>query len=356
LEKRRSIAENEEEKEMEFVRGIGLLFLVLAIFSVFSMKAPKGNRAMNGLAGAAVATYLIEAVHGYISGEFFHMAFLGEVGTVAGGMGGSIAAILVGVNMGVNPVFAAVAGAAVGGLGILPGFLAGYAIGLIGHKLEKWIPDGLDLILGALIIAPVARAIASFSTPLVDSTLLSVGDAIVMAADQSPLVMGFLLGGIIKVMCTSPLSSMALTAILGLQGLAMGIASIACVGGAFTNGIILKRMGFGDSSNIIAVMLEPLTQADLVAENPLPIYLSSFIGGGFSGIAAAKLGIINNAPGTASTIPGLLAPFAFNSAQDVFLALAFAAVGGIAGGYVTDYIFRGAAILKAERNRFSMAK
>ena len=37
--------------------------------------------------------------------------------------------------------------------------------------------------------------------------------------DQSPVLMGFLLGGIIKMICTSPLSSMALTAMLGLTGL-----------------------------------------------------------------------------------------------------------------------------------------
>ena len=53
------------------------------------------------------------------------------------------------------------------------------------------------------------------------------------AAEQSPIIMGFLLGGIMKMICTSPLSSMALTAMLGLDGLAMGIAAIACVGGSF---------------------------------------------------------------------------------------------------------------------------
>lgn len=73
------------------------------------------------------------------------------------------------------------------------------------------------------------------------------------AAEQSPLIMGFLLGGIMKMICTSPLSSMALTAMLGLDGLAMGIAAIACVGGSFTNGIIFDRLKLGERSNVIAV-------------------------------------------------------------------------------------------------------
>lgn len=105
---------------------------------------------------------------------------------------------------------------------------------------------------------------------------------------------------------------MAVTAMLGLQGLAMGIAGIACVGGSFTNGIIFKRLKLGNKSNIIAVMLEPLTQAPIVTKNPIPIYGSNILGGGLAGLSAAYFNIINNAPGTASPIPGLLAPFGFN--------------------------------------------
>ena len=46
--------------------GMGLLLLTLAGFSLFSMKAPKGSQAMSGLANAAVATFLVEAIHKYI--------------------------------------------------------------------------------------------------------------------------------------------------------------------------------------------------------------------------------------------------------------------------------------------------
>ena len=41
------------------------------------------------------------------------------------------------ISMGVNPVFAIVAGLACGGFGILPGFIAGYAIGFIAPLLER---------------------------------------------------------------------------------------------------------------------------------------------------------------------------------------------------------------------------
>ena len=43
---------------------------------------------MKGLANAAVATFLVEALLRYIGGDFIGIAFLGEVGTAAGNAGG----------------------------------------------------------------------------------------------------------------------------------------------------------------------------------------------------------------------------------------------------------------------------
>lgn len=319
---------------MDIVKGMGLLFLTLIIFSGISLRAPKGQEAMSGLSGAAISTFLIEAIHKYINGDFLNLSFLGEVGSASGGVGGIAATILVSLNMGANPIFAVTAGAAMAGYGILPGFIAGYAVGMLAPILEKKLPKGVDVIFGALLIAPIARFTGMISAPVVDSTLASIGNMVSVAAVQSPYLMGFLLGGIMKVICTSPLSSMAVTAMLGLQGLAMGISSIACVGGSFTNGIMFKRLKLGDSSKVMGVMLEPLTQADVVTQNAVPIYGSNFLGGGLAGIAAAYFNIINNAPGTASPIPGLIAPFGFNSPQNVIFAIVFAIAGGIFAGLI----------------------
>lgn len=325
---------------LTIIKGMGLLLITLVLFSLFSLKAPKGDKAMSGLAGAAIASFLVEAIHKYISGDFLKIAFLGEVGASSGSMAGTASAILVSLSMGANPVFSVVAGVALVNIGILPGFIAGYIIGLVAPIIEKKLPEGLNVVIGALTIAPLARLIAIGVTPIVDATLLSVGQAVSVAAEQSPYVMGFLLGGMMKVICTSPLSSMSVTAMLGLNGLAMGISSIASFGGAFTNGVVFKRMKIGDNSNVLGVMLEPLTQAPLITANPVPIYFSDFIGGGLAGIVAAALGIINNAPGTAAPIPGLLAPFGFNPPLKVFLALSLAAICGVIGGFIGTSIIK----------------
>lgn len=325
---------------LTILSGVGLLVATLAVFSLFSLKMPKGSLAMEGMANAAVATFLVEAIHKYITGDLLGFEFLGQVGEASGSMGGVAAAILVPIAMGVNPIYAVVAGAAVGGYGILPGFIAGYLIGFIAPVIEKKLPAGVNVIAGAIVVAPLARIIVTVVDPGVTFILSRIGETISMATDQSPIVMGFLLGGIMKMICTSPLSAMALTAMLGLTGLPMGIAAVACFGGAFSDGSVFYRLKLGDKSNIIGVMLEPLTQAPIVTANPLPIYCSNFFGGGLAGISAAVFKIIDNAPGTSSPIPGLLAPFAFNPPLKVVMALAFAALGGLLAGNVGGLIFK----------------
>lgn len=325
---------------LTILSGVGLLVATLAVFSLFSLKMPKGSLAMEGMANAAVATFLVEAIHKYITGDLLGFEFLRQVGEASGSMGGVAAAILVPIAMGVNPIYAVVAGAAVGGYGILPGFIAGYLIGFIAPVIEKKLPAGVNVIAGAIVVAPLARIIVTVVDPGVTFILSRIGETISMATDQSPIVMGFLLGGIMKMICTSPLSAMALTAMLGLTGLPMGIAAVACFGGAFSDGSVFYRLKLGDKSSIIGVMLEPLTQAPIVTANPLPIYCSNFFGGGLAGISAAVFKIIDNAPGTSSPIPGLLAPFAFNPPLKVVMALAFAALGGLLAGNVGGLIFK----------------
>lgn len=325
---------------MMFFKGVGALILTLAAFSLFSLKCPRGDKAMGGLADAAVATFLVEAIYKYICGDFAGIAFLGEVGATSGEMGAVAAAALAGLAMGTNPVFAIASAAAVGGFGILSGFIVAYILHFVLKYTVRYLPAGLDVIVGALLAAGLGRAIATFVDPGVNAVISTVGESISIATEQSPVIMGIVLGGLMKMICTSPLSAMALTAMLGLTGLPMGIAAIACFGGAFTDAITFKRLKLGDNGKVLAVMLEPLTQADIVTKNPIPIFCGDFVGGALAGIVAVALGIINNAPGTSSPIPGMLAPFAFNEPMTVLLALALSAVCGIVGGFITTTIFK----------------
>ena len=323
---------------MEIVKGVVLLLIVLAGFSLFSLKAPKGMKAMGALAGAATASFLVEAFQYYVGGDLLGFAFLKDVGAAAGSMGGVAAAALVPIALGVNPTYAILVGVSVAGFGILPGFLAGYALSFIVPQIEKRVPQGLDLIVTICFAAPLARAIAMFSSPLVNSTLLNIGGILESASHASPILMGIILGGIITVVATAPLSSMALTAMLGLTGTPMAIGALSVMGSSFMNGVFFHRMGFGDKKTTIAVAIEPLTQADIISANPVPVYVTNFIGGALAGVIVALYGLVNQATGTATPIAGLMVMYGFNHPMVVTKVALMCAAAGIFAGWLEQLL------------------
>ena len=325
---------------MEILKGTILLLIVLAGFSLFSLKAPKGMKAMGALAGAATASFLVEAFQYYVGGDLLGFAFLKDVGAAAGSMGGVAAAVLVPIALGVNPTYAVLVGVSVAGYGILPGFLAGYALSFIVPQIEKRVPQGLDLIVTICFAAPLSRAIAMYSSPLVNSTLLNIGGILESASHASPILMGIILGGIITVVATAPLSSMALTAMLGLTGTPMAIGALSVMGSSFMNGVFFHRMGFGDKKTTIAVAIEPLTQADIISANPIPVYVTNFIGGALAGTIVALYGLVNQATGTATPIAGLMVMYGFNNPIVVTKVALMCAAAGIFAGWLGSLIFK----------------
>ncbi|WP_330616115.1 PTS sugar transporter subunit IIC, partial [Romboutsia sp. 13368] len=75
-----------------------------------------------------------------------------------------------------------------------------------------------------------------------------------------------------------------------LQGMkAMG--SLAVFGSSFMNYVFFSKMKFGSKKDTIALAIEPLTQSDIISANPIPVYVTNFIGGAMSGIIVAIMGI-----------------------------------------------------------------
>ena len=336
---------------MQILFGTLLLLLVLGGFTLFSYKAPHGMKAMGGLANAACASFLVEAFHLAFFGEVFQIPFLAQVGSSNGSLGGVAAAILVPLALGVSPVYAVLTGLACSGFGILPGFIAGYLGSFVIKFLEKKIPAGLDLIVIIVLGAPLVRGIAAISNPLVETTLQNIGGVITATSTASPIMMGIILGGIVTVVATAPLSSMALTAMLGLTGLPMAIGALAVFGSSFMNFVFFGKMKFGSKKDTIAVAIEPLTQADIISANPIPVYVTNFIGGALSGIVVSLMGLTNNTPGTATPIAGFAVMFAYNPAIKVLITAAIIIVLNVIAGMIGYLIFKNYKIMKADEIR-----
>lgn len=335
---------------VQILTGTALLLVVLALFTLFSYKAPQGMKAMGALASAACASFLVEAFHFSFFGEVFGIKFLEQVGGANGSMGGVAAAILVPLALGVSPVYAVLVGLACSGFGILPGFIAGYITAFVVKFLEKKVPAGLDLIVIIIVGAPLARAIAMGMDPIVKDTLLQIGQVLIQAADASPIVMGLILGGLITVVATAPLSSMALTSIIGLTGIPMAVGALSVFGSSFMNYVFFSKMKFGSKKDTISVAIEPLTQSDIISANPIPVYVTNFIGGAMSGIIVAMMGLEVSTPGTATPIAG----FAISLAQNGTPALVAAAgcvVVSVLAGFIGYAIFKNTKIKTAAEIR-----
>lgn len=333
---------------VQILTGTALLLVVLALFTLFSYKAPQGMKAMGGLANAACASFLVEAFHFSFFGEVLGIKFLENVGAANGSLGGVAAATLVPLALGVSPVYAVLVGLTCLNFKILPGFIAGYLISFVIKKMEEKVPAGLDLIVIIVVAAPLTYLVGSVTSPVVNGVLETVGSVLTSASSASPILMGIILGGLITVVATAPLSSMALTAMIGLTGPPMAIGALAVFGSSFMNFVFFSKMKFGSKKDNIAVAIEPLTQADLISANPIPVYVTNFIGGAMSGVIIAMMGLTNNSPGTATPIAGLAVMFAYNPAIKVIITAAGCALVSIAAGFIGYAIFKNHKITTAD--------
>ncbi|HGI6904678.1 TPA: PTS sugar transporter subunit IIC [Streptococcus pyogenes] len=325
---------------MDIIIGTSLLILVLAIFSLFNYKAPHGAKAMGALASAACASFLVEAFQDSFFGKVLGFQFLSEVGGANGSLSGVAAAILVAIAIGVSPGYAVLIGLSVSGTGIIPGFVAGYVVSFLIKWMEKNIPGGLDLISIIIVGAPLTRFLAQLITPVINSTLLTIGDILTSSANSNPIIMGMILGGTIVVVATAPLSSMALTAMLGLTGIPMAIGALSVFGSSFMNGVLFYRLKLGEKKDNIAFAIEPLTQADVTSANPIPIYVTNFVGGAACGVLIALMKLVNDTPGTATPIAGFAVMFAYNPVAKVLITALGCIIISLIVGYIGGSVFK----------------
>ena len=236
---------------------------------------------------------------------------------------------------------------------ILPGFFVGYIMSFIIKKLEEKVPAGLDLIVIILVALPIAFGIGTALSPVVDSVLTVIGNVLIEASSANAIVMGLILGGLITVVATAPLSSMALTAMIGLTGTPMAIGALAVFGSSFMNYIFFSKMKFGSQKDNISVAIEPLTQADIISANPIPVFVTNFIGGALSGVIVAAMGLVNNSPGTATAIAGFVVTLTTpeNGVVKVLIAAAGCALVSAFAGLLGYRIFKNYKIVTAAEIR-----
>ncbi|AMB93984.1 PTS sugar transporter subunit IIC [Aerococcus sanguinicola] len=325
---------------MDVLLGLFYLALILSFFTLFSFKAPYGAKTMSALADAAVASFLVEAVYGALFGTILDVPFLNGIAEANGSLAGVAAAGMVLLRLGSSPVNSLLVALAMMQFGVLPGFIGAYLVSFLVRYIQDHVKGGLDVFVVAATALPIAYAVAALISPVIDAALIQIGTIIEAASHSSPLLMGAILGAVFTVVSTAPLSSMALTAMMGLTGKAMAVAGLAIFSSATANYLLFTRLKIGTREESLSVALEPLTQAHLVTANPLPVYSTSALTGALAGMYIATTDLVNNTPGTASIIPGILAPLADNPPLQVLFAGAISLLIGAFVGFFASYFFR----------------
>lgn len=86
----------------------------------------------------------------------------------------------------------------------------------------------IDIVLTPVVTVLVGAIIATFIGPYIQTMMVAIGNAIMAATKQQPLIMGVIVSVAMGIILTLPISSAAICIMLGLSGLAGGAATVGC--------------------------------------------------------------------------------------------------------------------------------
>ena len=138
----------------------------------------------------------------------------------------------------------------------------------------------------------------------------------------------------------TPLSSMVLTALIGLTGVPMAVGALGCYGSSILNGMLFEKIHFGDRSTSIAVAIEPLTQVDIISSNPIPIYTTNAIAGAINGMIVTYFGLQIPVTGMATPWAGLLVTLGNNPLIPTLIAVLLVTAVSLLFGYLGYLVFK----------------
>lgn len=86
----------------------------------------------------------------------------------------------------------------------------------------------IDIVLTPVVTVLVGAIIATFIGPYIQAMMVAIGNAIMAATKQQPLIMGIIVSVAMGMILTLPISSAAICIMLGISGLAGGAATVGC--------------------------------------------------------------------------------------------------------------------------------
>ncbi|MCF0259639.1 MAG: PTS sugar transporter subunit IIC [Erysipelotrichaceae bacterium] len=225
-----------------------------------------GIDALGAMAQGLFASLLIGTILTTI-GQLAGLPALEEIGAFASGVKGPAMAAAIGVSLHAPNLvlFSLMAvGAAADSLGGAGGPLAVYVVAVLACEAGKIVSreTRLDILVTPFITICCGVLLSMAFAPAIGSAAMSIGQFIMWAVAQQPLIMGMIVSVLMGIVLTLPISSAAICAALSLTGLAGGAALAGCcaqmvgfavqsykvngIGGLFAQGIGTSMLQMGN--------------------------------------------------------------------------------------------------------------
>lgn len=269
--------------------------------------------AMSSMALGLFSSLIIGLIISQLA-KFGPLAFLAPITEVLGAKSpviGAAIGVAIAYGLKAHPLVM-FSSAAAGAIGYMAGGGAGGPVGAyigavvgaeLGQLVSKKTP--VDIIVTPIVTIVAGGFVASLIGPYIQTLMTWLGNLVNTATTLQPLPMGIVLGVIVGMVLTLPISSAALCIMMNLTGLAAGAATAGCcaqmIGFAVTS---FRENGVGGllSQGIGTSML----QVPNIMRHP-QIWIAPTIAGAVCGaVSASVLGLENIAAGAGMGTSGLV--------------------------------------------------
>jgi len=281
-----------------------------------------GIEAMGAMTLGLFASLVIGAILGEI-GNQLEQQWLIDMGVFARGATGYAIGFAVAFGLKAPPLVmfsAAAVGFAgysiMGASGYTGGPAGAFIAALVAVEIGKLVSKEtkVDIIVTPVVTIMVGVGIAMLVSPPIGQLMYIIGNFIMWATEQLPLVMGAIVAIVMGMALTGPISSAALAMTLGLTGIAAGAAVAGCA--ANMVGFAVSSYRENKASGLVSQGLgTSMLQLPNIIKNPL-IWVPPIIASAIAGaVSAAVFGMANTPEGAGMGTSGLVGQFGAFSAM-----------------------------------------
>jgi len=280
-----------------------------------------GIEAMGAMTLGLFASLVIGAILGEI-GNQLDIQWVSDMGAFARGATGYAIGVAVAFGLKAPPLVmfsAAAVGFAgnsisgnffMGETGYAGGPAGAFIAALVAVEIGKLVSKEtkVDIIVTPVVTIVAGIGVAMFVSPPIGRFMYIIGNFIMWATEQLPLIMGAIVAVVMGMALTGPISSAALAMTLGLSGIAAGAAVAGCA--ANMVGFAVSSYRENKTSGLVSQGLgTSMLQLPNIIKNPriwIPPVIASAIAGA---VSAAVFGMENTPEGAGMGTSGLVGQF-----------------------------------------------